>query len=108
MPELLQVVLNKLQCTDKIFSRRLLTIFAHFINTQFKTVHNFLTAAAGPTGEDSMTFVVIEGLCKEHESFESDDRKTVNMALSKILEHAVTNHESILRRENQGAIRFVI
>ena len=94
---LLKAVLSKMQRVSTLtVMQSLLMIYAHLINTEFDAVLNFLSNVPGPTGESALAFVLTEWVSRQNLFFGGYDRKVSIVALSKILEHGVTNDDSRL------------
>lgn len=94
---LLKAVLSKMQQVETLtVMQSLLMVYAHLINTEFDAVLNFLSTVPGPTGESALAFVLAEWVGRQHLFFGGYDRKVTTVALSKILEHGVTNDDSRL------------
>ncbi|XP_011308403.1 importin-9 [Fopius arisanus] len=94
---LLKAVLSKMQRAETLtVMQSLLMVYAHLINTEFDAVLNFLSTVPGPTGQSALAFVLVEWVARQHSFFGSYDRKVTIVALSKILEHGVTNDDARL------------
>lgn len=97
---LLKALLNTITSKSVTrISRKLLMIYAHLLNSRFNTVFSFLANASSPSGQPSpLECVVSEGFCRGYNTFQGEDRKSVKLALGKILEHGVTNQYSRLHQ----------
>ncbi|XP_063995676.1 importin-9 [Diachasmimorpha longicaudata] len=94
---LLKAVLSKMQRAETLtVMQSLLMVYAHLINTEFDAVLNFLSTVPGPTGQSALAFVLVEWVARQHSFFGNYDRKVTIVALSKILEHGVTNDDARL------------
>ncbi|CAF1010190.1 unnamed protein product [Didymodactylos carnosus] len=92
--QILKAVLAKLQGSSILtVQQSLIVVFAHLIHSNIDDVINFLTSMPGPNGGSAFDFVMQEWTMKQHLFYGPYDIKVSIIALSCLLEHAMTNND---------------
>ncbi|KAL4226818.1 Importin 9 [Mactra antiquata] len=97
MDLILRAVLSKMQQTETLsVMQSLLMIFARLMHDQMDAVLEFLTSVPDPMGKPALEFVLKEWCCRQHLFYGAYERKVMIVALSKLLQHTITNNDSRL------------
>ncbi|CAF0841637.1 unnamed protein product [Rotaria sp. Silwood1] len=92
--QILKAVLAKLQSSQVLsVQQSLIVVFAHLIQNNLNDVVNFLTSTPGPQGSSAFDFVMYEWVTKQHLFSGPYDIKVSIIALTGLLEYAMTNND---------------
>ncbi|KAK3101186.1 hypothetical protein FSP39_001615 [Pinctada imbricata] len=94
---MLRLVLSKMQQAEALsVIMSLVMVFAQLMNTQMEAVLEFLTCVPGPTGKPALEFVLSEWCSRQHLFYGKYERNVTNVALCKLLLHAIQNNDKRL------------
>ncbi|XP_060587837.1 importin-9-like [Ruditapes philippinarum] len=98
MDLILRAVLSKMQQTETLsVMQSLLVIFARLMYDQMEAVLEFLTSVPDPMGKPALEFVLKEWCARQHLFYGAYERKVMVVALSKLLQHTITNNDARLK-----------
>jgi len=93
--QILKAVLAKLQSSQVLaVQQSLIVVFAHLIQNNLNDVINFLTSTPGPQGSSAFDFVMYQWVTKQHLFAGPYDIKVSIIALTGLLEFAMTNNDT--------------
>ncbi|UJR16177.1 hypothetical protein I4U23_003087 [Adineta vaga] len=92
--QILKAVLAKLQSSQVLsVQQSLIVVFAHLIQNNLNDVVNFLNSTPGPQGSSAFDFVMYQWVTKQHLFAGPYDIKVSIIALTGLLEYAMTNND---------------